>query len=103
MPSAYELPLAAGTLAKTGKYDAVIALDTAIRGGAVHFECVAGGTSNGLAHVAQGSEIPVAFGALATESIEQTIKRAGTRASNEGAETVLTALEMINVLRATKA
>ncbi len=80
VPGAYELPLAAGALAKTGKYDAVIALGTVIRGGTAHFEYVAGGASNGLAHVAQDSEIPVAFGVLTTESIEQAIERAGTKA-----------------------
>ena len=98
VPGAYELPLAAGALAKTGKYDAVIALGTVIRGGTAHFEYVAGGASNGLAHVAQDSEIPVAFGVLTTESIEQAIERAGTKAGNKGAEAALTALEMINVL-----
>ena len=90
-------------LAKTGKYDAVIALGTVIRGGTAHFEYVAGGASNGLAHVAQDSEIPVAFGVLTTESIEQAIERAGTKAGNKGAEAALTALEMINVLKAIKA
>lgn len=100
---AYELPLAAGALAKTGKYDAVIALGTVIRGGTAHFEYVAGGASNGLAHVAQDAEIPVAFGVLTTESIEQAIERAGTKAGNKGAEAALTALEMINVLKAIKA
>ena len=103
VPGAYELPLAAGALAKTGKYDAVIALGTVIRGGTAHFEYVAGGASNGLAHVAQDAEIPVAFGVLTTESIEQAIERAGTKAGNKGAEAALTALEMINVLKAIKA
>ncbi|AWS64765.1 6,7-dimethyl-8-ribityllumazine synthase [Escherichia coli] len=103
VPGAYELPLAAGALAKTGKYDAVIALGTVIRGGTAHFEYVAGGASNGLAHVAQDSEIPVAFGVLTTESIEQAIERAGTKAGNKGAEAAVTALEMINVLKAIKA
>ncbi|MGT9372994.1 6,7-dimethyl-8-ribityllumazine synthase, partial [Escherichia coli] len=84
-------------------YDAVIALGTVIRGGTAHFEYVAGGASNGLAHVAQDSEIPVAFGVLTTESIEQAIERAGTKAGNKGAEAALTALEMINVLKAIKA
>ena len=97
------IPQAAGALAKTGKYDAVIALGTVIRGGTAHFEYVAGGASNGLAHVAQDSGIPVAFGVLTTESIEQAIERAGTKAGNKGAEAALTALEMINVLKAIKA
>ena len=81
----------------------VMALGTVIRGGTAHFEYVAGGASNGLAHVAQDSEIPVAFGVLTTESIEQAIERAGTKAGNKGAEAALTALEMINVLKAIKA
>ncbi|MEN3752145.1 6,7-dimethyl-8-ribityllumazine synthase [Mangrovibacter yixingensis] len=103
VPGAYELPLAAGALAKTGRYDAVVALGTVIRGGTAHFEYVAGGASTGLSHVAQDSEIPVAFGVLTTESIEQAIERAGTKAGNKGAEAALTALEMINVLKAIKA
>jgi 6,7-dimethyl-8-ribityllumazine synthase len=86
-----------------GAYDAVIALGTVIRGGTAHFEYVAGGASNGLAHVAQETEVPVAFGVLTTESIEQAIERAGTKAGNKGAEAALTALEMINVLKAIKA
>ncbi len=104
MHGAYELPLAAGALAKTGKYDAVIALGTVIRGGTAHFEYVAGGASNGPWRMLPGdSEIPVAFGVLTTESIEQAIERAGTKAGNKGAEAALTALEMINVLKAIKA
>lgn len=103
VPGAYELPLAAQALAKTGKYDAIIALGTVIRGGTAHFEYVAGGASNGLAQVAQACDIPVSFGVLTTESIEQAIERAGTKAGNKGAEAALTALEMINVLKAIKA
>ena len=103
VPGAYELPLATEALAKSGKYDAVVALGTVIRGGTAHFEYVAGGASNGLASVAQDSGVPVAFGVLTTESIEQAIERAGTKAGNKGAEAALTALEMINVLKAIKA
>lgn len=101
VPGAYELPLAARTLAKNG-YDAVVALGTVIRGGTAHFEYVAGECSSGLAHVAMNSDIPVTFGVLTTESIEQAIERAGTKAGNKGAEAALTALEMINVLKAIK-
>ncbi len=101
--SAYELPLAAGALAKTGKYDAVIALGTVIRGGTAHFEYVAGGAKQRRRMLPEDSEIPVAFGVLTTESIEQAIERAGTKAGNKGAEAALTALEMINVLKAIKA
>ncbi|BDH46840.1 6,7-dimethyl-8-ribityllumazine synthase [Salmonella enterica subsp. enterica serovar Choleraesuis] len=103
VPGAYELPLTANALAKTGKYDAIIALGTVIRGGTAHFEFVAGGASNGLSHVALDSEIPVAFGVLTTETIEQAMDRAGIKSGNKGAEAALTVLEMINVLTAIKA
>ena len=103
VPGAYELPLTARVLANTGKYDAVIALGTVIRGGTAHFEYVAGEASSGLGHVSINTEIPVAFGVLTTESIEQAIERAGTKAGNKGAEAALTALEMINVIKAIKA
>ena len=103
VPGAYELPLTASVLAKTGKYDAVIALGTVIRGGTAHFEYVAGEASSGIGTVAMNAEIPVAFGVLTTESIEQAIERAGTKAGNKGAEAALTALEMINVIKAIKA
>ncbi|WP_192458140.1 6,7-dimethyl-8-ribityllumazine synthase [Musicola keenii] len=102
VPGAYELPLAVRALAKTQQYDAVVALGTVIRGGTAHFEFVAGECSSGLSHVAMNSDIPVAFGVLTTESIEQAIERAGTKAGNKGAEAALTALEMINVLNAIK-
>lgn len=100
VPGAYELPLAASALAKTKKYDAVIALGTVIRGGTAHFEYVAGGASHGLAQVVQQNDIPVAFGVLTTENIDQAIERAGTKAGNKGVEAALAALEMINVLKA---
>ncbi len=103
VPGAYELPLATRALANSKKYDAVIALGTVIRGGTAHFEFVAGECSSGLSSVAMNSEIPVAFGVLTTESIEQAIERAGTKAGNKGAEAALTALEMINVIKAIKA
>jgi len=103
VPGAYELPLAARALTTTGNYDAIIALGTVIRGGTAHFEYVAGEASSGIASVAMDSAIPVAFGVLTTENIEQAIERAGTKAGNKGAEAALTALEMINVLKAIKA
>ncbi|CNI18326.1 6,7-dimethyl-8-ribityllumazine synthase [Yersinia mollaretii] len=102
VPGAYELPMVANVLANTNRYDAVIALGTVIRGGTAHFEYVAGEASSGLANVAMNSDIPVAFGVLTTESIEQAIERAGTKAGNKGAEAALTALEMINVIKAIK-
>ncbi|HEY0211535.1 6,7-dimethyl-8-ribityllumazine synthase [Acerihabitans sp.] len=103
VPGAYELPLATRALANSKKFDAVVALGTVIRGGTAHFEYVAGECSSGLSSVAMSSELPVAFGVLTTESIEQAIERAGTKAGNKGAEAALTALEMINVLKAIKA
>ncbi|OCQ52874.1 6,7-dimethyl-8-ribityllumazine synthase [Photorhabdus australis subsp. thailandensis] len=102
VPGAYELPLTVKTLVETKKYDAVVALGTVIRGGTAHFEYVAGECSSGLSNVAMTSEIPVAFGVLTTESIEQAIERAGTKAGNKGAEAALTALEMVNVINAIK-
>ncbi|XBS70813.1 6,7-dimethyl-8-ribityllumazine synthase [Acerihabitans sp. KWT182] len=103
VPGAYELPLATRALADSKKYDAVVALGTVIRGGTAHFEYVAGGCSAGLSTVALESVLPVTFGVLTTESIEQAIERAGTKAGNKGAEAALTALEMINVLKAINA
>lgn len=103
VPGAYELPLAAAALAETERYDAIVALGTVIRGGTAHFEYVAGGANSGLSQVMMDSGVPVTFGVLTTESIEQAIERAGTKAGNKGAEAALTALEMINVLSAIKA
>lgn len=103
VPGAYELPLAVSALAASKNYDAVVALGTVIRGGTAHFEFVAGECSAGLSAVAARTALPVAFGVLATENIEQAIERAGTKAGNKGAEAALTALEMINVLQAIKA
>ncbi|WP_213993320.1 6,7-dimethyl-8-ribityllumazine synthase [Sodalis sp. dw_96] len=103
VPGAYELPLATRALADSKKFDAVVALGTVIRGGTAHFEYVAGGCSTGLSRVALESVLPVAFGVLTTESIEQAIERAGTKAGNKGAEAALAALEMINVLKAINA
>lgn len=99
-PGAYELPLVARRLAESKKFDAIIALGTVIRGGTAHFEYVAGEASSGLGQVAMQSDIPVAFGVLTTEDIEQAIERAGTKAGNKGAEAALVALEMINLLDA---
>ncbi|ACR68269.1 6,7-dimethyl-8-ribityllumazine synthase [Edwardsiella ictaluri] len=103
VPGAYELPLTVRALASSGRYDAVVALGTVIRGGTAHFEFVAGECSSGLASVALNTDVPVAFGVLTTETIEQAIDRAGAKAGNKGAEAALTALEMINVLKAIKA
>ena len=98
-PCAYELPLVARRLAESKKFDAIVALGTVIRGGTAHFEYVAGEASSGLGKVAMDAEIPVAFGVLTTENIEQAIERAGTKAGNKGAEAALTALEMVNLIQ----
>lgn len=98
VPGAYELPLVARRLAQSKKFDAIVALGTVIRGGTAHFEYVAGEASSGLGKVAMEAEIPVAFGVLTTENIEQAIERAGTKAGNKGAEAALVALEMYNLL-----
>lgn len=97
VPGAYELPLAAQRVAKSEQFDAIIALGAVIRGGTPHFDFVAGECNKGLAQVALQYDIPLAFGVLTTDSIEQAIERAGTKAGNKGAEAALSALEMINV------
>lgn len=102
VPGAYELPLTASVLAKSKNYNAIIALGAIIRGSTAHFEFIASECSSGLAAVARESELPIAFGVLTTENIEQAIERAGTKTGNKGAEAALTALEMINVLKAIK-
>ncbi|HGJ5875803.1 MAG TPA: 6,7-dimethyl-8-ribityllumazine synthase [Arsenophonus sp.] len=102
VPGAYELPLAIKTLVETKKYDAVVALASVIRGATQHFEYVAGECSSGLSNVVMASNIPVAFGVLTTDDIEQAIERAGTKAGNKGADAALAALEMVNVIQAIK-
>lgn len=98
VPGAYELPLAAQKLAQSKKYDAIIALGAVIRGGTPHFDFVAGECNKGLAQVSLQYSIPVAFGVITTDSIEQAIERSGTKAGNKGAEAAVTALEMVNVV-----
>lgn len=98
VPGAVELPLAAKRVAASKKYDAIIALGTVIRGGTPHFEFVAGECNKGLAQVSMEFDIPVAFGVLTTDSIDQAIERAGTKMGNKGSEAALSALEMVNVM-----
>ncbi|MFT7229478.1 MAG: 6,7-dimethyl-8-ribityllumazine synthase [Methylophilaceae bacterium] len=98
VPGAYELPLAAKKLAEQNKYDAIIALGAVIRGGTPHFEFVAGECNKGLAQVSLDYGIPVSFGVITTDSIEQAIERSGTKAGNKGAEAAVSALEMVNVI-----
>lgn len=98
MPGAVELPLVAKRVAASKKYDAIIALGTVIRGGTPHFEFVANECNKGLAQVSLDFDIPVAFGVLTTDSIDQAIERAGTKMGNKGSEAALSALEMVNVM-----
>lgn len=98
-PGAFELPLVAARLAASGRYDAVIALGAVIRGATPHFDYVAGEVARGLGRVALESGVPVAFGVLTTDTIDQAVERAGTKAGNKGAEAARTAIEMANLLR----
>ncbi|WP_045826408.1 6,7-dimethyl-8-ribityllumazine synthase [Teredinibacter turnerae] len=97
-PGAFEFPLAAQKLAASGDYDAIVALGAVIRGGTPHFDYVAGECTKGLAQVSLATGIPVAFGVLTVDSIEQAIERSGTKAGNKGSEAAETALEMVSLL-----
>jgi 6,7-dimethyl-8-ribityllumazine synthase len=99
VPGAYELPLAIKTMAESGKYDAIVALGSVIRGGTPHFDYVAGECVKGMSSVMLQHNIPVAFGVLTVDTIEQAIERAGTKAGNKGEEAALSALEMVNLLK----
>ena len=99
VPGAYEMPIAAQRLATGKRYDAIIALGAVIRGGTPHFEYVAGECTKGLSQVSLAHDIPIAFGVLTVDSIEQAIERAGTKAGNKGAEAAMSTIEMINLLR----
>jgi len=98
VPGAFEIPLAAKRMAASKRFDAVIALGAVIRGGTPHFEYVAGECTKGLASVMMEFDIPVAFGVLTVDTIDQAIERAGTKAGNKGVEATLSAIEMVNVL-----
>jgi 6,7-dimethyl-8-ribityllumazine synthase len=98
VPGAWELPLAVQRVAASGNYDAVVALGAVIRGSTPHFEHVAGECTKGLSAVALQTGVPVGFGVLTVDTIEQAIERAGTKAGNKGADAALSALEMLNLL-----
>ena len=98
VPGCFELPLAARKLAQSGEYAGIIALGAVIRGATPHFDYVAGTCASGLARVSLDADLPVAFGVLTTDTIEQAIERAGTKAGNKGADAALTVLEMSNLL-----
>ena len=98
-PGSFEVPLLAKRLAEGGRHDAVVCLGAVIRGATAHYDLVAGEVSSGLARVAFDTGVPVAFGILTTDTTEQAIERAGTKAGNKGAEALLAAVEMVRVLR----
>ena len=98
-PGAYELPLAVQKVAATGRYDAIIALGAVIRGSTPHFDHVAGECVKGLAQVSLHHDVPVSFGVLTVDTIEQAIERAGTKAGNKGAEAALSAIEMVSLFK----
>jgi len=100
VPGAFEMPLVAKRLAESGAYDAVICLGAVIRGGTPHFEYVAAEAAKGIAKVTLDTGVPVAFGVLTTDTVEQAVERAGTKAGNKGWAAASTALEMANLMRA---
>lgn len=99
VPGAFEIPLIASKMAKTGQYDAVICLGSVIRGSTSHYDYVCSEVSKGIASVSLNSSIPVMFGVLTTENIEQAIERAGSKAGNKGFDCAVGAVEMINLIR----
>lgn len=99
VPGAIELPLAVQNIAKNRNYDAIVALGAVIRGGTPHFDIVANESAKGLAQISLNYDIPVAFGVLTVDSIEQAIERAGTKAGNKGQEAAISAIEMVSLLK----
>lgn len=99
VPGAFEIPLVAKKMANSKKYDAVICLGAVIRGSTPHFDYVCAEVSKGIANVSLNSELPVIFGVLTTDSIEQAIERAGTKAGNKGYDAAVSAIEMANLLK----
>ncbi len=99
VPGAFEVPLVAKKMAASGIYDAVVCLGAVIRGATPHFDMVANEATKGIANVGLQAEIPVIFGILTTDSIEQAVERAGTKAGNKGFDAMTTAIEMVNLLK----
>jgi 6,7-dimethyl-8-ribityllumazine synthase len=99
VPGAFEIPMAAKKLAESGKYDAVICLGAVIRGATPHFDYVCAEASKGIAQVSLQTGVPVAFGVLTTETIQQAVERAGTKAGNKGVDCAMAAMEMVNLFR----
>ena len=98
-PGAFELPMVAKKVALSGKYDAIITLGAIIRGSTPHFDVIAAEAAKGIAQVSLDTGVPIAFGVLTTENIEQAIERAGTKAGNKGFDAAMTAIEMVNLYR----
>lgn len=99
VPGAFEIPMAAKKLAESGKYDAVICLGAVIRGATPHFDYVCAEASKGIAQVSMQTGVPVAFGVITTENIQQAVERAGTKAGNKGVDCAMTAMEMVNLFK----
>ena len=99
VPGAFEITMAAKKLAESGKYDAVICLGAVIRGATPHFDYVCAEASKGIAQVSMQTGVPVAFGVLTTENIQQAVERAGTKAGNKGVDCAMTAMEMVNLFK----
>ncbi len=99
VPGAFEIPIAAKKLAKSGKYDAVIGLGAVIRGSTPHFEYVSAEVSKGIATVSLETEVPIAFGVITTDTLEQAIERAGSKSGNKGWDAALSAIEMANLFK----
>ncbi len=98
VPGAFEIPLAAKKMAKSGKYDAIICLGAVIRGSTTHYDYVCNEVAKGIAHVSLDTEVPVMFGVVTTETIEQAVERAGTKVGNKGFDAAMGAIEMVNLL-----
>jgi 6,7-dimethyl-8-ribityllumazine synthase len=99
VPGAFEIPLAAKKMVKSGRYDAIICLGCVIRGATPHFEYIATEVTKGIAHLSLESEIPISFGVLITDTIEQAIERAGTKVGNKGFDAAMSAIEMANLMK----
>ena len=99
VPGAFEIPLVSQKMAETKKYDAIICLGAVIRGATPHFDFVSAEVSKGVAHVGLETKLPVVFGVLTTDTIEQAIERAGTKAGNKGFDSAITAIETVNLLK----
>ena len=99
VPGVFEIPLIASKMAKSNKYDAIICLGAVIRGNTTHYDYVCSEVSKGISHVSLNSDIPVMFGVITTENIEQAIERAGTKAGNKGFDCAVGAIEMVNLIR----